>query len=131
MLMTVKDACKLQPNALEIRVSDQIEQLDDIINKANSGLDFFDRTFITAGMEILLKEGIARLASKSNQAIFHLKQAMGGGKTHLLVGLGLVAKNKELRSQVCAGYSYVDEFESASVAAFNGRNTPPHYFWER
>ena len=31
MLKTVRDACTLQPNALEIRVSDQIEQLDELV----------------------------------------------------------------------------------------------------
>ena len=39
----------------------------------------------------------------STQAIFHLKQAMGGGKTHLLVGFGLLAKHPELRKMYCAG----------------------------
>jgi hypothetical protein len=129
MLITVKDACKLQPNALEIRVSDQLEQLDDLINKENSGIDFFERTYITAGMDILLREGIARLASKSNQAIFHLKQAMGGGKTHLLVGFGLIAKDPNLRQKICSAYSYINDFSHARVSAFNGRNTPSHYFW--
>ncbi len=28
----VKDACELQPNALSIRLSDQIEQLDELIH---------------------------------------------------------------------------------------------------
>ena len=30
-MKTVKDACELQPNALSIKLSDQIEQLDDLI----------------------------------------------------------------------------------------------------
>lgn len=40
-------------------------------------------------MRDLLGGGVARLAGKSSNAVFQLKQAMGGGKTHLLVGLGL------------------------------------------
>lgn len=31
-MKTVRDACALQPNALSIKLSDQIEQLDEIIN---------------------------------------------------------------------------------------------------
>jgi len=31
-MKTVRDACQLQPNALSIKLSDQIEQLDEIIN---------------------------------------------------------------------------------------------------
>ena len=86
-MKTVRDACELHPNALSIRLSDQLEQLDELIEEENDGQAFFDRTHITEGMLDLITEGIARLAGASSQAVFHLKQAMGGGKTHLLVGL--------------------------------------------
>ena len=75
-MKTVRDACKLQPNALSIKLSDQIEQLDELINAEGNGSAFFEKTFITQGMQDLITEGIARLAGASSQAIFHLKQAM-------------------------------------------------------
>ena len=78
-MKTVRDACQLQPNALSIKLSDQIEQLDELITAEGDGSAFFEKTFITQGMQDLLSEGIARLAGASSQAIFHLKQAMGGG----------------------------------------------------
>lgn len=31
-MKTVRDACALQPNALSIKLSDQVEQLDDLIS---------------------------------------------------------------------------------------------------
>src|SRR5918998_1007183 len=102
-MRTVRDTCQLQPNALSIKISDQIEQLDELISIEGDGTSFFDRTFITHGMRDLISEGIARLAGASSQAAFHLKQAMGGGKTHLLVGFGLLAKHPELRKTYCAG----------------------------
>ena len=129
MPQTVKDACMLQETALEIRVSDHIEQLDELINEEGDGQSFFERTYVTHGMRTLLKEGIARLAGKSSQAIFHLKQAMGGGKTHVLVGFGLLARLPELRKKVCSDVPHVDSFGSAQIAAFNGRNNPPTFFW--
>ncbi|NJD03475.1 MAG: DUF499 domain-containing protein [Ruminiclostridium sp.] len=129
MPQTVKDACMLQDNALEIYVSDQIELLEDLINSEGDGNTFFEKTHITNGMRTLITEGIARLAGKSSQSIFHLKQAMGGGKTHLLIGFGLLARLPELRKKVCAEISYIDGFESAKVVAFNGRNNPVHFFW--
>ncbi|MEJ5301143.1 MAG: anti-phage-associated DUF499 domain-containing protein [Thermodesulforhabdaceae bacterium] len=128
-MKTVKDACKLQPNALSIKLSDQIEQLDELIRDEGDGSAFFERTHITQGMKDLITEGIARLAGVSSQAVFHLKQAMGGGKTHLLVGFGLLAKHPQLRKKYAAGVSHVDAFESAAIAAFNGRNSPDHFFW--
>jgi len=94
-MKTVKDACELQPNALSIKLSDQIEQLDELITTEGDGKAFFEKTYITQGMQDLISEGLARLAGESSQAIFHLKQAMGGGKTHLLVGFGLLAAHPE------------------------------------
>ncbi|MHC2289537.1 anti-phage-associated DUF499 domain-containing protein [Bradyrhizobium barranii] len=128
-MKTVRDACVLQPNALSIKLSDQIEQLDELITIEGNGAAFFEKTHITQGMQVLISEGIARLAGASSQAIFHLKQAMGGGKTHLLVGFGLLAKNVNLRKTYCAGMPHASSFTSANIAAFNGRNNPDHFFW--
>ena len=128
-MKTVRDACTLQDNALSIKLSDQIEQLDELIDAEGSGQTFFEKTHITQGMQDLISEGITRLAGASSQAIFHLKQSMGGGKTHLLVGFGLLAKHPGLRSKYCVGMPYAFDFESADIAAFNGRNNPDNFFW--
>jgi Protein of unknown function (DUF499)/Fn3 associated len=128
-MKSVRDACQLQPNALAVKLSDQIEQLDELISTEGEGSAFFDKTFITQGMKDLIAESVARLAGASSQAVFHLKQAMGGGKTHLLVGVGLLAKHPSLRAKYCAGVAHADAFQSATVAAFNGRNNPDHFLW--
>ena len=128
-MKTVRDACELHPTALSRRLSDQVEQLDALIAAKDDGRAFFEHTHITEGMLDLISEGIARLAGASSQAVFHLKQAMGGGKTHLLVGFGLLAKHPALRKQHFSGVSHSDGFASAAIAAFNGRNSPDHFFW--
>jgi hypothetical protein len=128
-MKTVRDGCVLQPNALSVKLSDQIEQLDELITAEGNGSAFFEKTHITHGMRDLIDEGIARLAGKSSQAVFHLKQAMGGGKTHLLVGFGLLARHPDLRKTHCAGTPNATAFDSARIAAFNGRNNPPSFFW--
>src|SRR6476469_9603366 len=112
-MKTVRDACQLQSNALSIKLSDQIEQLDELIAAEGDGTGFFEKTFITQGMQDLITEGIARLAGASSQAVFHLKQAMGGGKTHLLVGFGLLARHPELRAARCPHISHINDFSSA------------------
>lgn len=127
-MRSIRTACKLQPKALEIQVGDQIEQLDQIINDTN-GEDYFKKTFITDGMKVLLSKGMARLAGKSNDTVFHLKQAMGGGKTHLMVGFGLLAKDPLLRSNLIGSMTYQDGFGVVKIATFNGRNRPPTYLW--
>lgn len=128
-MKTVRDACVLQDNALSIKLSDQIEQLDELISAEGDGEVFFRRTHITQGMQDLVTEGVARLAGASSQAVFHLKQAMGGGKTHLLIGFGLLARHQSLRAKYCTGTIYASAFGSAKIAAFNGRNNPDHFFW--
>ncbi|TCI59352.1 anti-phage-associated DUF499 domain-containing protein [Exiguobacterium sp. SH0S2] len=127
-MRTIKLACQLQPKALEVNVGDQIEQLDQII-KETDGHEYFKKTFITNGMETLLSKGIARLAGKSNDTVFHLKQAMGGGKTHLMVGFGLLAKDPALREAQVGSMPYQSDFSTAKIVAFNGRNNPHTYFW--
>ena len=129
MIGTVRDACTLQDNALELRVSDQVEQLDELITAEGDGRAYFDKTHITGGMDELIREGVKRLAGKSNNAIFHLKQAMGGGKTHLLVGFGLLAKHKTLRESLFGSVPHADGFDEVHIAAFNGRNQPSSFFW--
>ncbi|MGS0741914.1 anti-phage-associated DUF499 domain-containing protein [Glaciimonas sp. GG7] len=128
-MKTVKQACELAPNALSIDVSDQIEQLEELIHSEGNGEAFYQKTFITVGMRDLLRGTIERLAGKSNNAVFHLKQAMGGGKTHLIVGTGLAAKHSPLRQKYCADIPYINSFDDARVVAFNGRNSPQHYLW--
>ena len=127
-MKSVRNACTLQPNALEITVGDQIEQLDEIIRSTDTA-QYFAKTYITGGMRDLLEKGVTRLAGKSNNSIFHLKQAMGGGKTHLMVGFGLLAKNAEDRARLIGDIPHQTGFGNAKIAAFNGRNTPTHYFW--
>jgi hypothetical protein len=36
-MKTVRDGCQLQPNALSIKLSDQIEQLDELITAEGNG----------------------------------------------------------------------------------------------
>ena len=80
-------------------------------------------------MDTLVREGLARLAGKNSSGVFHLKQTMGGGKTHLLVGLGLLAKHPDLRERVAGHVPHADGFGTVRIAAFNGRNSPENYFW--
>ena len=100
MLTTVKDACELHPMALNYALSEQVENLSDVIDRTEKeAKEFFDKNYVTKGMEILLSQGLKRLAGLSAQAVFELKQAMGGGKTHTMIAYGLLARNSALRSR--------------------------------
>lgn len=100
MIKTVKQACVFNPVIKDYRMAEGIENLADLIGDNGDGRVFFARNFITQGMEQLFKEGMLRLSGKSDQAVFELTQAMGGGKTHMMVALGLLARHAHLRPEV-------------------------------
>ncbi|MDP1541034.1 MAG: DUF499 domain-containing protein [Moraxellaceae bacterium] len=111
-------------------MSQGIENLADLINDAGDGTEFFSRNYVTHGMEQLFREGMLRLSGKSDQAVFELTQAMGGGKTHMMIALGLLAKHAHLRPDVLpADLTERLDFGNARIAAFNGRNNPDNYIW--
>jgi hypothetical protein len=122
MLRTIKDACELHPMALDYAMSEQIENLSDVIERTEKEAgEFFGKNHITRGMELLLSQGLMRLAGRSDQAVFELKQAMGGGKTHSMIALGLLARDAELRRSVVPQIADEARFDRADVVAVNGR----------
>ena len=130
MIKTVKQVCRFNPVIQDYRMSQGIENLADLINDAGDGREFFARNFVTHGMEQLFREGLLRLSGKSDQAVFELTQAMGGGKTHMMIAFGLLARHPHLRAEVLpADLNVRIDFSQARIAAFNGRNNPEHYLW--
>ena len=75
-------------------------------------------------METLLTEGFRRLEGKSTQGVFRLTQAMGGGKTHNLIALGLLARHPEHRTPVMGGFYLPGAgLGPVRVVAFSGRES--------
>jgi len=130
MLKTVKDACKLHGSTLDYQVAGGVENLAQVVNATDEGRAFFEKSHMTSGMEDLLSQGLLRLSGKSDQALFELAQAMGGGKTHLMAALGLLAKHPARRSSVLSRdvLTRLDNQE-ARVAVFDGRSSPDNYLW--
>lgn len=131
MLKTVKDSCNLQEGTLDYREATGVENLAEIIHDSvDQGRTFFERNYLTRGMEQLLREGLLRLSGQTGQALFQLAQAMGGGKTHLMSALGLLARYPERRPEILPEdlLTRLDN-EPARVAVFDGRETPRTYLW--
>ena len=130
MLKTVKDACELHSSTLDYQIAGGVESLAQVIDADDEGKAFFEKSYLTQGMEELLREGLLRLSGQTNQAVFELAQAMGGGKTHLMSALGLLAKYPAQRANVLPP-DVMDRLDgtAARVAVFDGRNSPDHYLW--
>ena len=123
MLQTVRDACEFDKKAIDYALSDQIENLDDLLgHKPKQAEAFFKKTYVTGGMKTLLRQGLQRLAGASGQAVFELKQAMGGGKTHSMLALGYLAANPSLASLVPKEITDGFKPATAKVVAISGRS---------
>ena len=71
MLISVNDACVLQDNALDIRVSDQIEQLDELIKLEGHGEAFFAKTHLLIGFGLPARSPELRRAEYPDVPCIH------------------------------------------------------------
>src|SRR6266852_8262245 len=69
---------------------------------------FFQRTFITEGMRLLLTQVAQRLAGKGGEPVIQLQTAFGGGKTHTMLAVYHLATRKSALSDL-AGISALVE----------------------
>ncbi|MGY2373728.1 ATP-binding protein [Pseudomonas sp. SDO524_S393] len=86
---------------------------------------FFQRTFITEGMRLLLDSVVKRLAGKGGDPVVQLQTAFGGGKTHTLLAVYHLAKGTLPASQLQGISPILDaagiqELPRANVAVLDG-----------
>jgi hypothetical protein len=98
--------------------------LDTFLNGAVDGPSFFEENHFTAGMLTLVDRALRHLAGgDAGSSIFHLSQAMGGGKTHSMIALGLLARDPQLRRDVLGDKDPAPRLATTRVVGFNGRST--------
>lgn len=61
---------------------------------------FFQRTFITEGMRLLLDSVVKRLVGRGGDPVIQLQTAFGGGKTHTMLAVYHLASGKAAASQL-------------------------------
>ena len=102
---------------------DTVLDLSDLIEDRIDPAAFFAENHITEGMKTLLTEGFRRLEGNSPQGVFKLTQAMGGGKTHNPLALGLLARHPEHRDEVMGSFYRPSDIGTVRVVAFSGRES--------
>ena len=123
-MQTVKQACVPRPGTFDPSRRDTVLHLGDLVAERIDPVAFFAENYITEGMRTLLTEGFRRLEGASTQGVFKLTQAMGGGKTHNLLALGLLAKHPAHRAEVMgAFYTPNAALGPVRVVAFSGRES--------
>jgi hypothetical protein len=98
--------------------------LDTFLKGEVNGPEFFDENFFTNGMLTLVDRAFRHLSGTSTgSSVFLLSQAMGGGKTHSMIALGLLARDAELRRSVLGAGNPAPNLARSRVVGFNGRST--------
>ncbi|QVL47672.1 MAG: hypothetical protein KFB96_18550 [Thiocapsa sp.] len=127
-MQTLAHACTPRDSIFDPSRRDTVLDLTDLIRDRIDPAAFFGENYVTEGMRILLTEAFRRLEGKSTQGVFELTQEMGGGKTHLLNALGLLARGSLCvsdRSRQRAKQSAARAREESEEDRYRMRGWPP------
>ncbi len=97
---------------------------------------FYERTFITEGMALLLIQVAQRLAGKGGEPVVQLQTAFGGGKTHTMLAVYHLATRKCPLSDLTGIPALIDrtglmDLPQARVAVLDGTAYAPAQPWKR
>ena len=92
---------------------------------------FFQRTFITEGMRLLLDSVVKRLSGKGGDPVIQLQTAFGGGKTHTMLAVYHLATGDVSASDLPGVPAILDaagvtELPRARVAVLDGIKSSPN-----
>ena len=116
---TLLNLCK--PRTTEFNTD--VQDISDLIENRIDPSLFFETNYKTQGMSLLFKTAFERFKGKSDQKLIKLTQSMGGGKTHNMISLGLIAKHPEFRKQVIENDYNDNNLGVVDVLAFSGRES--------
>lgn len=100
-MKTLFELCKPSDIVFQsVTTKKDVLEIKDLLTNVINPNEFFEENFITTGMNILFKNAFNRLHGYDAPALVKLTQAMGGGKTHNMKALGLLAKYPYLRLKI-------------------------------
>lgn len=96
---------------------------------------FFERTYITEGMRLLLTQVAHRLSGKGGEPVVQLQTAFGGGKTHTMLAVLHLASRKCPLSDLQGIPSLIEksglmDVPKATVAVIDGNAHAPGQPWK-
>jgi hypothetical protein len=122
--MSLQSHCSPRPSVFAADRRATVLSLDTFLKDQVDGAEFFEENYFTAGMVTLVDRAFRHLAGNgAGSSVFQLSQAMGGGKTHSMIALGLLARHPELRHRILGEGDPAPRLPACRVIGFNGRNT--------
>ena len=96
---------------------------------------FFERTYITEGMRLLLTQVIQRLSGEGGEPVIQLQTAFGGGKTHTMLAVLHLASRECSLDDLLGIPTLVEQAElmdvpKAKVAVIDGTAVSPGQPWK-
>ncbi len=129
-MQSIESLCKVRDSIFDRNRRDVVLDISDVVESKIDPYDFFEENYLTEGMKSLFKQVFRRFANESDSSIFKLTQAMGGGKTHCMIGLALLAKYPEIREKVMGESFAKNVLGPINVVVFNGRESDaPYGIW--
>ncbi len=116
--------CTPRPSVFERDRRANVLDLDELLGERIPGREFFRENYFTAGMATLVERCFRHLGrGQAGSSVFHLSQSMGGGKTHSMIALGLLARDPALRKEILGDKNPAPDLNKVKVIGFSGRNT--------
>jgi hypothetical protein len=124
MSMSMHSLCTPRPSVFAADRRATVLSLDTFLKQQVDGSEFFEENFFTNGMLTLVDRALRQLGGTgAGSSVFLLSQAMGGGKTHSMIALGLLARDPGLRKRVLGDQDPAPKLGVCQVVGFNGRST--------
>jgi hypothetical protein len=120
---TIQQLCRPRESVFDRSRRDVVLDLTNLTGNQINAAEFFAENYLTDGMRRLFRESFRRFTGHSASGVIKLTQSMGGGKTHNMIALGLLARHPELRQQVMGADYQAAHLGKVRVVAFTGRES--------
>lgn len=129
-MKSLYELCVPRESVFDETRREDVLDITDLIENKISPEKFFEETYVTQGMKILFDAAFKRFHRRGQHGVIKLTQAMGGGKTHSMIALGLLARYPWLRPKIL-GEEFRDSYlGEVRVVAFTGRESDaPFGIW--
>ena len=126
-MKTIMEVLKPRENVFSDTTREDVLNLTDFAEGRIDSEKFFSENFQTQGMSLLFDTAFSRFKGESDTGVIKLTQAMGGGKTHSMLALALLAQNIELREKLLD--SFFIGIGEIRVLTFSGRENADFGIW--
>lgn len=128
-MKTLNELCIPKKSIFNLQTADTTLDITSLALGQIDPHSFFSENYITSGLENLYKHIMRRYEGTGENGVFRLKQSMGGGKTHCMIAMGLLAQFPDLRHTYMSSAYNTTFNEPVKVIAISGRENYEFGIW--